>query len=305
MRKVAAASVLVMLLMIFAGCAGRQTQMAERDVRFDRQGPGVLTVMTFNVRVDTFLDGLNRWGNRREIVIDTIAGNAPDVFGVQEAFDFQVGDIARALGQYGYYAAGRDDGRSRGEACAILFRKDRFDLVDSATFWFADTPSKAGSRDWGSIFPRICSWVYLREKSSGSGLYVYNVHMDNLSQRSREKSAELLAERIANRKTKEPFIVMGDFNMEADNSAMQYLLNAGKQRPHAKMVDTWPTGRSNEGTLRNLWGTATGPKLDHILVSEDIDVLEASIDRRNENGKYPSDHFPVIAKIRVPIRSNR
>jgi endonuclease/exonuclease/phosphatase family metal-dependent hydrolase len=131
-------------------------------------------------------------------------------------------------------------------------------------------------------------------------LYVYNVHLDVLSQNSREKSVELLARRIAARKIPAPFIVMGDFNMELDNPAMVYLQNADLKTPYPRMVDAWQSIASDVrdcGTHHGFRGKTSGPKIDHIPLSDSIQVLGVEIDHRCVNNRYPSDHFPVIAKI--------
>jgi len=256
--------------------------------------------MSFNIRVDTFLDGLNRWSSRRQLVFDTLADNVADVIGLQEALDHQVRQIQQVLPQYSHYAAGRNNGKRKGESCAIFYRKDHFDLGDSGTFWFSDTPSAPGSKGWGNLWPRICSWVYLTEETTGAGFYVYNVHFDVFSQKSRQKSAELLAKRIAARKTPDPFIVMGDFNMGLNNPAMTYLQNINSETPYPRMLTAWQSlhpGRTGEGTHHNFRGSISGPKIDHIPICDGVKALDVKIDRRNINGRYPSDHFPVIAKI--------
>jgi endonuclease/exonuclease/phosphatase family metal-dependent hydrolase len=289
-------------MLIMAGCGGQQQKSTSRIIPFLSSTAGVIEAMSFNIRVDTFLDGPNRWNSRRQLVFDTLADNAADVVGLQEALDHQVRQIQQALPQYSHYAAGRNNGKQKGESCAIFYRKDRFVLEDSGTFWFSDTPTKPGSKDWGNLWPRICSWIYLTEKATGTGFYVYNVHLDVFSQNSRQKSAELLARRIAVRKTPDPFIVMGDFNMELDNPAMIYLQNTYSVTPYPRMLSAWQLlhpGRTGEGTHHSFRGSSSGPTIDHIPICDSAQALEVKIDRRNVNGRYPSDHFPVIAKIRL------
>lgn len=291
------------ILLIFGGCGGQQQAGISKVLRFTSSAPNIIKAMSFNIRVDTFLDGPNRWTNRKQLVFDVMADHSADVIGLQEALDHQVRQIQQALPQYGHYAAGRNDGRQKGESCAIFYRKDRFVPEDYGTFWFSDTPSKPGSKGWGNLWPRICSWVYLKEKATGTGLYVYNVHLDVFSQKSRRKSVELLAKRIAGRKINDPFIVVGDFNMELDNPAMEYLQNANLQTPFPRMLSAWQSlypGRKCEGTRHSFRGGISGPKIDHIPIGEGAQALYTEIDRRCVNGRYPSDHFPIIAEIRLP-----
>jgi endonuclease/exonuclease/phosphatase family metal-dependent hydrolase len=289
-----------MVWLIMGSGIAQQEKNTSQIIPFSSPQGDVIKAMSFNIRVDTFLDGFDSWSNRRQLVFDTLTDDAADVMGLQEALDHQVSQIQQALPQYGHYAVGRNDGKQKGESCAIFYRKDRFTVGDCGTFWFSDTPSIPGSKDWGNLWPRICSWVYLTEKKTGDSFYVYNVHLDVFSQNSREKSVELLAKRIADRKIHAPFIVMGDFNMGLDNPAMVNLQNVDSRTPYPKMVDAWQSiapGSADEGTHHNFRGKTSGPMIDHIPLSENILPLEVKIDRRCINNRYPSDHFPVIAKI--------
>ena len=302
MKRTAVIGVLSIFLFMMEGCGGSQQIKTSRNIQFSSSPPGVIQAMSYNIRVDTFLDGLNRWNNRKYLVFDTLEDHAADVIGVQEALDHQVRQIQQALPQYDCYSAGRNDGKQKGESCAIFYRKDRFVLGDYGTFWFSDTPSKPGSKDWGNLWPRICSWIYLTEKATGNGFYVYNVHLAVFSQNSRQKSVELLARRIAARPTSDPFIVLGDFNMDLDNPAMAYLENSDSQTPYPRMLTAWESvypDRPCKGTSHGFHGGSSGSKIDHIPLSDGARALDVEIDRRRINGRYPSDHFPVIAKIHL------
>lgn len=257
--------------------------------------------MTFNIRTRTVIDALNHWNHRKGFVADTIAGNAADIVGLQEVKSSQLKYIQSRLPQYGVYAIGRSNGKRGGESCPVLYRKDRFELIDSGTFWFSDTPSIPGSKDWGNLPPRICSWVHLVDDQTGVGLYVYNLHLDNFSQNSREKSVELLMEKIAARQTNEPFIIMGDFNMETQNTAMRWLNQIGIARPRVASIDVWQSIHLDRrvGTRHGFKGHFSGPHIDHIRLGPGLQPMDARIDSQSRNGRYPSDHFPVVANIRL------
>ena len=172
---------------IFIFSIHKRSQAAQKNqFTYTRPTGDIISAMTFNIRVDTLIDGFNRWNNRKEKVCDVLERNSADVIGLQEALDRQVDDVQEALPQYSNYFVGRDNGKQKGESCAIFYRNDRFRMDDSGTFWFSDTPEKP-SKDWGAMWPRICSWVHLTEKRTGEGLYVYNVHLDVLSQNSGKK----------------------------------------------------------------------------------------------------------------------
>ena len=285
--------IVVCVLCLLASCAQR-AKIVQREIRFRQDPAGVVGVMTFNIRNGSAADGNNRWSGRRELVFDVLADHGADVIGLQEALYFQVQDIKRALPQYKIISAGRKDGKREGEACPILYRRDRFSVADSGTFWFSNMPWKPGSKHWGNDLPRICTWVRLTEIVSGESFYVYNLHLDHQSQNSRQYSVNLLVKEIAKRKHRDPVIVMGDFNMDTDNSAMALL--------QGTMADVWQSLHPDDPgiTTYHAFGEQpAGPCLDHILIDETVEIIEIAIDARTFNGRYPSDHFPIIACLRV------
>jgi endonuclease/exonuclease/phosphatase family metal-dependent hydrolase len=265
-----------------------------------------LTVMTFNIRYGTANDGENRWANRRALLFDVIRDANADVIGLQEALDAQLREVTTALPAYAVVGVGRDDGRTRGEYAAILFRTDRFRVSDSGTFWFSDTPSVVASKSWGNNTTRICTWARFVDRD-GRAFWHYNVHLDNESQPSRERSTAFLAERMAQRRVpEEPAIVTGDFNAGEDDPALATLFGPrpGGQAP--LLLDTFRVRYPNEkavGTFSGfVMGETSGPKIDYILVPPGTDVLGAAIVRTSRDGHYASDHFPVTAQVRLPVR---
>jgi len=283
------------LLLAAGGC----TQPG--DARFSKSKTGVVDVMSFNIRNGKANDGVNNWRQRRDILVGVIAEYGGDIVGLQEAFHFQADYIAAKLPQYGIYYTGRDNGAKAGESCAILYRKDQYTLAESGTFWFSDTPAKP-STHWGNKYLRICSWVRLVNKADSKGVYVYNLHLDHISQHSRKKSTRLLARRISQRTEKDPVIVMGDFNMTLDNPGMKYLLNGGDDNPCPRMVSAWEIAHPKGPALRTghgFKGGKTGSAIDHILIEDGSTVLKADVDQRKIKGRWPSDHYPVTARIKL------
>lgn len=268
-------------------------------------------VMTFNIRYGTANDGENSWPNRSHMVIGVVSAFAPDVLGIQEALRFQIEELLVGLGNYGEIGVGRDDGKEAGEYAAILYRSQRFDVHESGTFWFSDTPGVPGSASWGNNITRICTWAHFIDRTTGRGFYVYNVHLDHESQPSRERSAELLASRISSRSTSDPVIVTGDFNAGEDNPVLRYLTGklerafAGTTTPPAspQLRDTYRAihpDSSAVGTFNSFGGVTTGDKIDAVLVSDEWQVSDAAIIRTAVSGRYPSDHFPVVAVVSLP-----
>ncbi|RKZ25727.1 hypothetical protein DRQ26_05450, partial [bacterium] len=138
-----------------------------------------------------------------------------------------------------------------------------------------------------------------------------NLHLDHISQPSRERSVILLVERIVGRKRPDPFVVTGDFNADEKNAAVLFLKGKaalkGKGGIESKnplpMVDTFRKLHPDAikvGTFNGFAGTDTGGKIDYVLTTSDVQVLDAQILHDNVEGRYPSDHFPVTGRLCFP-----
>ena len=274
--------------------------------------PTSIVVMSFNIRYGTANDGENSWKKRKDIVVEVIRNCSPDLIGTQEGLRFQLDYIKEGLPGYGEIGIGRADGDTSGEYAAILYRRDRFSVLDSGTFWFSDTPAVPGSMHWGNTITRICTWARFEDRESGESFYLYNLHFDHQSQTSRERSAELLAATIHDRADPDPVSVTGDFNAAEGNRAIRYLKGESPQAYlGSKASPSPPDLRDSFRVLypeltgawtMNAFGDRRGPalgKIDYVLVDEWWNVLEAEIVRTSWEGRYPSDHFPVTARLLI------
>lgn len=263
-----------------------------------------LMVMTFNIRYGTAKDGENDWSARRSMLFEVVRDANADLIGLQEALDFQIDEMLAAVPGYAVVGVGRDDGAEKGEYSAILFRKDRFHVAEAGTFWFSDTPSVVASKSWGNNITRICTWARFIDRD-GRGFYHFNLHLDHQSQPSRERSTVLLRGRIDTRGTPEPVIVTGDFNVGESNPALATLTVPGGTGAPA-FLDTFRVlhaGVKNAGTFSGFkFGTEGADKIDYVLVQPGTEVMSAEIVRFSRNNRYPSDHFPVTARVRLVDR---
>lgn len=295
-------------LLIVSGLACRADLAASSEPSVDTPD---LCVMTFNIRYGTADDGENSWDKRKDLVFDVLRSNDPDVVGLQEALRSQIDDIRAALPEYGEIGVGRDDGKTGGEYSAILYKKDRLAVAESGTFWLSDTPAVPGSKSWGNNITRICTWGRFVPKSPGKSFYMFNTHLDHISQYSRERSAILLTTRIHDRAQKDPIILTGDFNVGEDNVVVRYfkgehelrIVTDGQSRNPMPLVDTFRVlhpGASEVGTFHSFGGSRSNAKIDYIFVQPSTQVLQAEILHDNKDNHYPSDHFPVKAAIRFP-----
>jgi endonuclease/exonuclease/phosphatase family metal-dependent hydrolase len=263
-----------------------------------------LAVMSFNIRYGTAKDGDNHWSLRKEMLFDLVRERDADLVGLQEALAFQIDEIMAAAPFYAVVGVGRDDAGKAGEFSAILFRKDRFRVADAGTFWFSDTPEVPGSKTWGNNITRICTWARFIDRD-GRGFYQFNLHLDHESQPSRERSTGLLKQRIEGRAfPADPVVVTGDFNVGERNPALSTLLGRGADDSGpAAFLDTFRVLHPDEaiaGTFTGFkFGNTSGDKIDYILVQPGAEVLSAEIVRASKNDRYPSDHFPVMARVKL------
>ncbi|MEX2115890.1 MAG: endonuclease/exonuclease/phosphatase family protein [Bacteroidota bacterium] len=265
------------------------------DPGLRREQAPCLKVMSFNIRYGTAPDGENNWPMRKDQLTTVIRDFSPDVLGVQEALRFQMDELREAFPEYSEVGVGRDDGKTSGEYSSLFYRTSRLSLDSTGTFWFSDTPSLPGSKTWGNNYPRICTWAIFLDRETGSPLAVFNVHWDHESQYSRERSALLLVQHIEQTAAGIPVAVTGDFNAGEQNRAIESL--KGSLRDSFRELHP---ADSLTGTYHAFRGTREGEKIDHIFVDSRLRIDDATIIRTQENGRYPSDHFPVTATICFP-----
>lgn len=275
-----------------------------------------LRVMSFNIRYGTARDGHNSWAYRREMVFNVIHDYHPDIVGLQEDLVFQIYEIRKALPEYKEVSVHDTHGTGGGLYNAILYRIDRFHVDEKGSFMFSNTPEVPGSRHWGNSSPRACTWTRLVENNSGRAFYIYNNHLDHESQRSRERSVVLLAHRIKHRKHADTFVVTGDFNAGEYSTEIGYLkgkaslrgVHGGRLKIPVPMVDTFRVlhrWAGMVGTYNGFQGKRDGRKIDYIFVPPGVLVIEAEIVHTNWGERYPSDHFPVTAWLRLPAAPKR
>jgi endonuclease/exonuclease/phosphatase family metal-dependent hydrolase len=261
-------------------------------------------VMTFNIRYGLADDGDNSWQYRKGLVMEVIRDHAPDLLGLQDALRFQLDAICDQFPEYGRVGIGRDPG-GEGEYAAILYRRSRFDVQDAGTFWLSETPDEP-STHWGNRHLRICTWARLLDRSSGEFVYFYNTHYDHQSQPARLNSSKLLAKTILNRRHIDPVIVTGDFNADEENPAIACLKqeDTSNDKKSLQLRDSFRVLHPDEkevGTFNSFIGTSDRGKIDYVFVDARIKVLQAGIVRFNQNGRYPSDHYPVEALLQAGI----
>jgi endonuclease/exonuclease/phosphatase family metal-dependent hydrolase len=277
--------------------------------------PVRLGIVTFNIRYGTADDKANAWPNRKDQVFEILNDDHVEVFGLQEALRSQLDDIHGACPKLAEIGVGRDDGKTKGEYSAILYRTDKWKPTKSGTFWLSKTPDVPGSKSWKTACTRICTWARFQNASDTNDgkqriFWVFNTHLDHVSADARLNGAKLIARRIAERGDNMPFVLTGDFNSGENEPAAQYFTfgKVGDDRsPLGPLVDTFRIVHPEALDVKTYHGfdptQFVGKKIDYILTPQGIEPIAAWIDRRFKQGPpivCPSDHFPVGAIFDLP-----
>jgi endonuclease/exonuclease/phosphatase family metal-dependent hydrolase len=254
-----------------------------------------LTVATYNIRYDNPRDTGNLWVNRAPVVASLIRFHDFDIFGTQEGLKNQLDDINNALPQYGRYGLGRDDGKDKGEHSAIFYKKDEFTLLNKGDFWLSQTPDKP-SLGWdATCCNRICSWVYLQHKKSSKKFYFFNAHYDHQGVEARKESSKLLLQKIKDIAGNNPVIFTGDLNGSHSSDPYLLIANSGFLKDSYKEVK-YPY--ANNASFNGFSSSRNRTDIiDHIFITNHFSANRWGILTDTYHGKYPSDHFPVVAKI--------
>jgi len=274
-------SFFLLLLVMFTSVAGAQQ----------------LTMASFNLRFDNPRDSGNLWKDRAPVVASLIRFHNFDVFGTQEGLRHQLNDIQSALPHYTYVGVGRDDGKEKGEHTAIYYKPERFTLLQHGDFWLSETPEKP-SKGWdGRCCHRICSWVYLQDKVTGKKFYLFNAHFDHEGVKARNESSKLVLQKIREIAKSEPVVFMGDLNGNHQSDWYKTIATSGLVRDtYSQVQHPYANNGSFNGFGKS--SSATGI-IDHIFVTPHFKVSRWGLLTDTYNGKYPSDHFPVLVDVEL------
>ncbi len=263
-----------------------------------------MRLMTFNVRLATPSDGANAWEHRKEFLCEVVADFDPHILGVQEALQAQLDFLTIELPHRASIGEARGGG-GEGEYSAIIYETRRLQALDSDTFWLSDTPG-VPSMSWGNNYLRVCTWARFRDRDSGACFYVFNTHLDHESENARLRGVELILRRIREREHDEPFLLMGDINAGEASEPVRLIVardHGRGARALPALIDTFRARHPDEtrvGTYHAFTGEDDGRKIDYIFAPEDTEVLSARILHQQRDGRFPSDHFPVTAVVRLP-----
>lgn len=252
-----------------------------------------IRIASYNLRYDNKGDSGNLWTSRYPIVSALIQFHDFDIFGTQEGLRHQIDTLAANLPGYAWYGQGRDDGQAKGEHSAIFYKTAKYKLLGKGDFWLSETPEKVGP-GWDARLNRICSYVQLQDVKSKKKFFVFNVHYDHQGVKARQESSKLILEKIKTIAGTAPVLLTGDFNGDHNSQWYQLIANSGTLSDTYRLV---AKPYANNGSFNSFKTPSSSSIIDHIFVTKQFSVKRWGILTDSYYGKFPSDHFPVVADV--------
>ncbi|UNK43783.1 endonuclease/exonuclease/phosphatase family protein [Luteimonas sp. S4-F44] len=259
-----------------------------------------LRVMGFNVRYAAPGDGVNVWEARRDLLVETIVRRRPHLVGTQELLRRQAEYLDAHLPGYAWFGTGRngDDTDGNGnEHMGVFYDTKRLELREQGHFWLSDTPDVPGSDNFGQAMPRMATWGRFRDRASGREFYLFNTHFPHMDDAEplRERCADLLLARIARLPADVPVVVTGDFNAVPNSPTHRRLVGP--------LRDAWEVSTARSGPAATVHAF-TGQPTDRIdwILFRGLEAQRVETVTDQADGRFPSDHFPVVADFAWPPR---
>lgn len=257
-----------------------------------------MRVMSYNIRYKNSIDSINGWEYRKENVAALIRYHRADVVGLQEVQPAQLADLEKMLPEFAWYGIPRVEGPS-GEYTAVFYRKNRFSLEGSGTFWMSETPDVKESKSWDAFYPRTASWCKLKDKTTKKTFFFFNTHLDHRGETARQKSAEVIIAQIRRYAGQHAVIVTGDFNAVPESVAYQNMTKEGVLKDALGLSETPHYGPVRTSSGFFVRREPLRAKIDYIFVNDKVRVLQHATITDQQEGRYYSDHLPVIAVVEV------
>ena len=284
-------------------------------------GAQELKVATYNIRMDASSDTEkgDGWKRRQMPLTQLIRYHDFDIFGSQEVLHNQLLDMLAKLPSYGYTGVGRDDGATKGEYSPIFYKKDRFELLKTGTFWLSEN-TQVPNKGWDAALPRICTWGLFLDKKSNKKFMFFNTHFDHIGVKARQESAKLIMSKIKEiGGTSTPAILVGDLNVDQNNDGYKVINESGLLKDAFELADM---RYASTGTFNDFKSNAvTNGRIDHIFFTKNFKVksyavltdtyhaldnteeafnaatVTGEIKLQKSLSRTPSDHYPVEVVI--------
>ncbi len=258
---------------------------------FEVKEENAMRIMSFNIRCTNV--GTDSWEDRIEIVSQTMLESEADSIGVQEATPEWMATLKETVGEkYAYVGVGRDDGDNEGEYSAVFYLKDKYEVVDSDTFWLSETPDKP-SFGWDAACRRVCTWVQLKDKETGKQYVHMNTHFDHVGISARKNSVEMIIDK-AKTFTDIPVVFTADMNVVQGSTNYNQFVDSGYFRDTKFVAPDSMSYCTYHDTKPDMHKDDV---IDYVMINDGFDALTYRVVTEGIDGRYVSDHYPIYADI--------
>ena len=281
----------ITMITSLVGVASRQEWPQQIQDFENKKTQETVRVMSFNIRCLNV--GKDTWEDRIGIVTETINKSGADSVGVQEATPEWMATLKETVGEkYAYVGVGRDDGDNEGEYSAVFYLKDKYEVVDSDTFWLSETPDKP-SFGWDAACRRVCTWVQLKDKETGKQYVHMNTHFDHVGISARKNSVEMIIDK-AKTFTDIPVVFTADMNVVQGSTNYNQFVDSGSFRdtkfdaPDSMNYCTYHDTKPEKHK---------GDVIDYVMINDGFDALTYKVITEGIDGRFVSDHYPIYSDI--------
>lgn len=267
----------------------------------DNQGEWLAPIKaaSYNIEYNNANNTENPWNSRKELVRQVFERYDLDIVGVQEPYRIQLSDLLSLMPDYNFVGTDVQGATSVNNrlSVTIFYKTNKIEIQNWGKFWLSATPNVA-SKGWDADQYRICTWAKAKDKETNKEFFFFSTHLDHIGTQARTKGVQLLLDTIPVIANGYPAIITGDFN-SSQNTSYYNLMVGG-----SNIKDSYNLTTNKTNSLRGTYNgydvnRMNSDRIDHVFVTTQYPVKINSWAIRTDiyNGKYPSDHFPVITEI--------
>ena len=243
--------------------------------------------MSYNLRCADDPNG-HSIAERAPRILDIIKDYDPDVMGFQEVVPKWMEELKVLDDQFDHLLQYRHPESLEGTP--IFWRKDRFECIETESFWLSETPIVPSQAGWRGGFglPRVCCRVTLRHKESGKLVHYFNTHYDGGAQWEREASQQII--RKAEALPEGVRIATADFNFTPNSFGWHSM------RSYFNCVRETLALDNNQATLNcyEVQGDKLSWVIDFCFYQGALQPTKYEIITRLYDGKFPSDQYGMV-----------
>lgn len=251
-----------------------------------------MRLCSFNLRVDyEGEEPQNLWVNRLPRIAKQLGEINADLYGFQEVKLNQCEDMARVLADYDYEYLSRDGVKDEGTP--IFYRKSRFELLGNGSYYLNTHPDTPGI-DWDAAYPRVASYVYLKDKGTGKTLSYFNSHLDNVGETARQEGIKMMIGKM--RENGGSMLLSGDFNTLEGSPTYKIATSLLKDLKYDAADST--SGNTFHDYGKRAFDETKSP-IDYIMGSKEIFTEKYRIFAEKTDGGFASDHYAIYADFEI------